>query len=85
MKLTDERTAGAHVVRSFAPGQLRVGEQIVTTSCLISASQLITDWRPTSVETLELREYTRTRRRFIFESNIGNDQRERRVRSLDWH
>jgi uncharacterized protein len=56
MKLTDERTAGAHVVRSFAPGQLRVGEQVVTTSCLISAAQLITDWRPTSVDTLELRD-----------------------------
>jgi uncharacterized protein len=56
MKLTDERTAGAHVVRSFAPGQLRVGEQVVTTSCLVSAAQLITDWRPASVDTLELRD-----------------------------
>lgn len=56
MKLTDERTAGAHVVRSYAPGQVRVGEQVVTSSCLISATQLITDWRPRSIDTLELRD-----------------------------
>jgi uncharacterized protein len=54
MKLTDERTAGAHVVRSYAPGEIRVGEHVLTGSCLISATQLITDWRPQSVETLEL-------------------------------
>lgn len=56
MKLTDERTAGANVVRSFAPGQLRVGEQVVRTSCLISAAQLIPDWRPASIDMLELRD-----------------------------
>jgi len=54
MKLTDERTLGANVVRSYAPGEVRVGERVVTNSCLISAAELVTDWRPQSIDALEL-------------------------------
>jgi uncharacterized protein len=54
MKLTDERTAGAHIVRSYAPGEIRVGERVLTRSCLISPAELVEDWRPESVDALEL-------------------------------
>jgi uncharacterized protein len=54
MKLTDERLTGTNVIRSYAPGTLRVGERNLTRSCLISANELITDWRPQSVAELTL-------------------------------
>jgi uncharacterized protein len=46
MKLTDESRAAIQMVRAYAPGEIRVGEQVVRTSCLLSANKLITDWRP---------------------------------------
>lgn len=54
MKLTDERNAGANTVRSYSPGQIKVGDAVITRSCLISASTLITDWRPQSLSELTL-------------------------------
>jgi uncharacterized protein len=54
MKLTDERPAGANVIRSYAPGELRVGELQLQRSCLISATTLVADWRPQSVAELSL-------------------------------
>lgn len=54
MKLTDDRIAGANFVRSYGPGEVRVGETVLTRSCLVSAAQLVSDWRPQSVEELEL-------------------------------
>lgn len=54
MKLTDERTAGANIVRSYGPGEIRIGETVLTHSCLVSAAQLVADWRPQSIEELTL-------------------------------
>ena len=54
MKLTDERTAGANVVRSYGPGEIRIGATVLTRSCLVSATQLIADWRPQSIAELTL-------------------------------
>jgi uncharacterized protein len=54
MKLTDNRIAGANLVRSYAPSEIRVGDTVLTRSCLISATQLITDWRPQTIEELTL-------------------------------
>lgn len=54
MKLTDERTAGAFIVRSYAPGEVRVGETLLRRSCLVSATQLVEDWRPQSIDELRL-------------------------------
>jgi uncharacterized protein len=54
MKLTDERTAGAFLVRSYTPGELRVGEEVLTRSCVLRADQLLRDWRPQSVEDVTL-------------------------------
>ena len=54
MKLTDERTAGAFLVRSYKPGELRVGDEVLTRSCVLRADQLVRDWRPQSVDDLTL-------------------------------
>jgi uncharacterized protein len=52
MRLTDDRTAGAFLVRSYAPGELRVGDAVLHRSCLISAGQLVDDWRPQTLDEL---------------------------------
>ena len=46
MKLTDDSRAAINLVRAYGPGEIRVGEEIVRSSCLLSADRLITDWRP---------------------------------------
>jgi uncharacterized protein len=52
MRLTDDRTAGAFVVHSYAPGEVRVGDAVLHRSCLISAERLIDDWRPQTLDEL---------------------------------
>ena len=41
MKLTDDRIAGINLVRSYAPGVLRIGDTALHRSCLIRADRLI--------------------------------------------
>ena len=53
MKLTDEGTAGSNTIRSYAPGEVRIGEVVLKRSFLVSASQIVEDWRPRSIEDLE--------------------------------
>lgn len=54
MKLTDERTEGANTIRSYAPGEIRVGEVVLTRSFLVSATRIVADWRPQSIDELEM-------------------------------
>ena len=50
--LDDEKIAGIHLIRAYAPGEIRIGETVVRSSCLVKADQLISDWRPQSVAEL---------------------------------
>ena len=52
MRLTDDRTGGAFLVRSYAPGEVRVGDAVLHRSCVISAERLIDDWRPQTLDEL---------------------------------
>jgi uncharacterized protein len=52
MRLTDDRIGGALLVRSYSPGEVRVGETVLHRSCLLRADQLIADWRPQRIEEL---------------------------------
>ena len=52
MRLTDDRIGGAFLVRSYAPGEVRVGDAVLHRSCLISAERLIEDWRPQTLDEL---------------------------------
>ena len=40
------------MVRSYAPGEVRIGDKVLQRSCLISAERLIEDWRPQTLEEL---------------------------------
>ena len=52
MRLTDDRTGSVLLVRSYAPGEVRVGDSVLQRSCLISAERLIDDWRPQTLDEL---------------------------------
>jgi uncharacterized protein len=54
MKLTDDRTAGINLVRSYAPGAVRIGETALHRSCLVKADRLVPDWRPQTIGDLRL-------------------------------
>lgn len=54
MRLTDDRTAGAFLVRSYAPGELRINDDVLDRSCVLRADQLIRDWRPQTIDELTL-------------------------------
>jgi uncharacterized protein len=54
MKLTDDRTGGTTLVRSYAPGELRIGAATLHRSCLVSADRLVADWRPQTLAQLTL-------------------------------
>jgi len=51
MKLTDESTRGIHLVRAYAPGEVRIGEQLIQRSCLLRADR-IEAWRPQTLSQL---------------------------------
>jgi uncharacterized protein len=52
MKLTDDRLAGINLVRSYSPGELRIGETVLRSSCLVKIDQIVTDWRPQTIAEL---------------------------------
>jgi uncharacterized protein len=56
MKLTDERTAGALLVRSYKPGELRVAEEVLSGSCVLRADRIVRDWRPRSIDEVTLQD-----------------------------
>lgn len=52
MKLTDESSRALNTVRSYAPGEVRVGEASYTRSCVLAAQNILTDWPPQTLEEL---------------------------------
>ena len=53
MKFTLEPGAHANLIRSYSGAEIRIGEQRVTRSCIVTADQLITDWAPESFAQLD--------------------------------
>lgn len=47
MKFTLEGRAGVHLIRAYGPGEIRVGDTLISRPCLVSAHELITDWQAT--------------------------------------
>ncbi len=45
MKITLETGPKVNLIRSFSPGALRIGERLLDTSCLVTATSL-DDWSP---------------------------------------
>jgi len=54
MKLTDEKIAGINLIRSYGHNEVRIGETVIRSSCLVKADRIVSDWRPRSVAELSL-------------------------------
>lgn len=52
MKLTDHTTPGTVIVRGYSPGELRIGETTLHSSCLLAADRIVADWGPRTVNDL---------------------------------
>jgi uncharacterized protein len=52
VKFTLESSSRINLVRAYSRAELRIGEQYVRSSCIVSADRLITDWPPARVEAL---------------------------------
>jgi uncharacterized protein len=52
MKFTRELPVNINLVRSYQAGSVRIGDQVLSSSCLFNAHQLVIDWPPSSVAEL---------------------------------
>ena len=52
VKFTLEPPSQANLIRSYSGSELRIGEQRVQRSCLVTAERLITDWPPLTFDEL---------------------------------
>ena len=52
MKLTLDANQSVNLIRSYANGAVRVGDQILHRSCIVTPDSVIADWRPTNVDDL---------------------------------
>ena len=52
MKFTLDSASGVNLVRSYARGELIIGERTVRASCIVSAESLIVDWPAESAAAL---------------------------------
>jgi len=52
MKFTLEAGARANLIRSYSATEIRIGEQSIRRSCIVSADTLITDWEPATLDEL---------------------------------
>ncbi|HEY8052916.1 MAG: Mth938-like domain-containing protein [Steroidobacterales bacterium] len=48
MKFTLEGGSRSNLVRSYSADAIRIGEELVRTSCIVTPDMLITDWAPQS-------------------------------------
>ena len=52
MKFTLESSSRVNLVRAYSRAELRIGEEHVRSSCIVSADRLITAWPPARFEAL---------------------------------
>jgi uncharacterized protein len=52
MKFHLDAPGGLNLVRGYAPGQLRVGEQVHARSVIVTATTILAPWRPASAQDL---------------------------------
>lgn len=48
MKFTLESSSRVNLIRSYSAHEIRIGEQHLHASCIVSADTVITDWEPAS-------------------------------------
>ena len=54
MKFALNPASAANVIRGYSPTELRVGEKVITHSCVLSATDLIEAWQPQKLDELRL-------------------------------
>ncbi|MEQ1581862.1 MAG: Mth938-like domain-containing protein [Steroidobacteraceae bacterium] len=54
MKITLQTGPQVNLVRSFVPGELRVGDAVIHSSCLLTADSMDTEWPPQALSELTL-------------------------------
>jgi uncharacterized protein len=52
VKFTLEPGSHAYLIRGYSATEIRIGEQRVDRSCIVTADRLITDWEPASFDEL---------------------------------
>jgi uncharacterized protein len=58
MKFTLESSSRVNLVRAYSRTELRIGDEVVRSSCIVSADRLITDWPPARFESLSAEHLT---------------------------
>jgi uncharacterized protein len=53
MKFTLEGGSRANLIRGYSPQEIRIGDQHLTSSCIVTADSLIADWEPRSFADLQ--------------------------------
>jgi len=53
MKFTLEGGSRANLIRGYSPQEIRIGDQYLTSSCIVTADTLIADWEPRSFAELQ--------------------------------
>ena len=53
MKFTLDARPDLNLIRSYAPGEVRIGEQVLHTNCIVTADTLITEWSATDPTALD--------------------------------
>jgi uncharacterized protein len=52
MKFTLDARSDVNLIRSYGPGEVRIAEHVQHAPCIVTAQQLILDWRARDVATL---------------------------------
>jgi uncharacterized protein len=52
MKFTLDSRDDINLIRGYAPGEVRIGEQVAHAPCIVTAQRLILDWSARDVATL---------------------------------
>jgi uncharacterized protein len=53
MKLTLDADSRVNLIRSYGPGEVRVGQHTFRTHCIVTATEIVADWRAISPEELQ--------------------------------
>jgi uncharacterized protein len=54
MKITPANRAQVNFIRAYAAGEVRIGETVVRSNCLVTASELVSDWSAVDAAKLTL-------------------------------
>jgi uncharacterized protein len=54
MKFTLEASSRVNLIRAYSSTEVRIGEQVVRRSCIVTADTLITEWPPASFAELSV-------------------------------